>query len=156
LREARSSNALPVSNVPVPNVLGCCALPCLAEIEPAENSGQQSRARKRDMRVWLLLLASALVATRGTVPATCSFSSLEDLNRDLNPHLEALVKRPLFNFYRISLRSQCVHKGFVPPMCGSPHCSVCECPSSDLPCDKSGRCFLDDLQGGPKARPAIR
>mmetsp|Transcript_30003 Transcript_30003/g.48846 ORF Transcript_30003/g.48846 Transcript_30003/m.48846 type:complete len:555 (-) Transcript_30003:156-1820(-) len=89
----------------------------------------------------LPLLLEAKGGGGGKEERNCAFQSIEELNEELLPTLKELVKAPFFKFYRLSLCAQCAHK-FPPPMCASPDCAVCECSSSDLPCDQSGRCFL--------------
>lgn len=107
----------------------------------------------------LSLISLSLCAASGVAaaprPATSTLSALADQTL---PLLESVVSKPFFRYFRVSLCSQCVHEGFPAPMCGSPECAVCECSRSDLPCDKSGKCFLlpevdtafADEKGGPE------
>jgi len=95
--------------------------------------------------VFLGLAATIPKATRATraewVPS-CD-TQFQFLNSYMLPELQALVKSNFFKYYRVSLCSQCMHENLPPPMCGSPECGVCECSRNDLPCDTSGKCFLE-------------
>jgi len=90
-----------------------------------------------------IFLSSSLLGISANSPWTWKYrpTIVESISGRVTKSLHDLVLTPLFKYYRLNMCSQCQHK-LPPPMCGTPHCSVCECSSKELPCDTSGKCFL--------------
>ena len=76
----------------------------------------------------------------------CNQLEIARFNRaTILPRLRRLVKATtFFRYYRFRLCDDCVHD-FPSPICGSPECACIECSEEDIPCDKSGKCYLRDI-----------
>jgi len=84
----------------------------------------------------------------GNAAESCNYEDVDVFNRNVVlPKLKALIggRTEFFRFWRVALCDECAHENIPPPMCGSPECSVCECDENDVPCDTSGRCYLQDI-----------
>merc|ERR1712194_220335 len=82
----------------------------------------------------------------------CDFNSVSGLTRHhLRPLLSELTETPFFRFFRVVLCETCAFPELgAHQLCGSPECPVCTCTRDALPCDDSGRCFLE-----PKAPMSV-
>jgi len=84
----------------------------------------------------------------------CSFADVSKLNTEyLYPKLRSLTKTQFFRYFRVRLCGTCPFR-FPSPACGSPECAVCECKKEQLPCDRSGKCYLETPKSGACSRVA--
>ena len=75
----------------------------------------------------------------------CDFRSASRLNaQHLRPLLTSLTESAYFKYFRVVLCESCPYtKLGAKQLCGSPECPVCTCSKQELPCDSSGKCFLE-------------